>query len=84
MSATTTESSPTQLHLLARYELPEGRRLLLGRRIKGEVFVYDYPEDGGRPYFVESGFASKRELAHLIVDYRRQAGRLGTCPMSRV
>lgn len=57
---------------------------LVGRRIEGEVFVYDYPGDGnGRRYFVESGFESKLELAVLLADYRRQAERLGACPMSR-
>jgi hypothetical protein len=56
---------------------------LVGRRIEGEVYVYDYPVDGrGRHYFVERGFESKGELAVLIADYRRQAQRLGACPMS--
>ena len=59
-------------------------RVLVGRRIEGRVFVYDYPRDGrGRRYFVESGFESKAELAVLLADYRRRAERLGTCPMSR-
>ena len=49
-----------------------------------EIYVYDYPSSGhGRPYFVEAGFESKAELAVLIADYRRQAKRLGACPMSR-
>jgi hypothetical protein len=38
---------------------------------------------GDRTYFVESGFDSMRELAMLVVDYRRQAERLGCIPMSR-
>jgi hypothetical protein len=37
----------------------------------------------GRRYFVERGFESKAELAVLIADYRREAQRLGACPMSR-
>ena len=84
MSATAIQSSPAQLNVLGRYTVPDEERVLVGRRIEGEVYVYDYPDDGhGRRYFVESGFESKAELAVLIADYRRQAERLGACPMSR-
>jgi hypothetical protein len=83
MSATATQSNSVQLNVLGRYRTPEGGRVLVGRRIEGHVYVYDYPESGnGRRYFVEKGFQSKGELAVLIADYRRQAERVGTCPMS--
>lgn len=83
MSATAIQTRPAQLHELGRYTVSEEARVLVGRRIEGEVFVYDYPRDGrGRRYFVESGFESKAELAVLLADYRREADRLGTCPMS--
>jgi hypothetical protein len=83
MSATAIQTRPAQLHELGRYTVSKEARVLVGRRIEGVVFVYDYPRDGhGRRYFVESGFESKAELAVLLADYRRQAERLGTCPMS--
>lgn len=83
MSATAIQSQPAQLHELGHYSLSEEARVLVGRRIEGTVFVYDYPRDGhGRRYFVESGFESKAELAVLLADYRREAERLGVCPMS--
>jgi hypothetical protein len=67
---------------LGRYQVPEGTRVLTGRRIDGVVHVYDYPADhAGRGYFVESGFDSRAELAVLIADYRHQAQLLGACPM---
>lgn len=69
---------------LGGYETPEGPRVLIGRRIEGEVHVYDAPRSRrGRRYFVEAGFESKAELAVLVADYRHQAERVGTCPMSR-
>lgn len=83
MSATAVQPAPSQLAVLGHYSLAEEARVLVGRRIEGEVYVYDYPEHGtGRRYFVERGFESKAELAVLIADYRRQAKRLGACPMS--
>lgn len=83
MSATAIQSQPAQLHELGRYSLTDEERVLVGRRIDGEVFVYDYPRGGqGRGFFVESGFESKAELAVMLADYRREAARLGTCPMS--
>lgn len=83
MSATAIQTRPAQLHELGHYAVSDEARVLVGRRIEGKVFVYDYPRDGqGRRYFVESGFESKAELAVLLADYRRQAERLGTCPMS--
>jgi hypothetical protein len=64
--------------------VPDEARVLVGRRTEGKVYVYDYPSHGsGRRYFVEAGFESKAELAVLLADYRRQARRLGACPMSR-
>jgi hypothetical protein len=67
---------------LGRYRVEDADRVLVGRRIEGEVFVYDYPLGPGRPYFVERGFESMRELSMLVADYRRQAAQLGACPMS--
>src|SRR3954454_17385339 len=67
---------------LGRYRVPEGTRVLTGRRIDGVVHVYDFPGDhSGRGYFVEKDFESRAELAVLVSDYRRQAERLGSCPM---
>jgi hypothetical protein len=84
MSATAVRSQPVQLNVLGHYSVPDEARVLVGRRIEGKVYVYDYPRDGEGPrYFVESGFGSKAELAVLIADYRREAKRLGACPMSR-
>jgi hypothetical protein len=69
---------------LGRYDIPSGERVLVGRRIDGVVHVFDRPQDGrGRRYFVEAGFRSLAELAVLLADYRRQAARLGACPMCR-
>ena len=84
MSATAIQTGPVQLSVIGRYTVSDEARVLVGRRIDGKVFVYDYPSDGhGRRYFVESDFESKAELAVLLADYRRQAERLGACPMSR-
>ena len=84
MSATATQSTPAKLNVLGHYAVPDEARVLLGCRIEGKVYVYDYPRGGrARRYFVEAGFESKAELAVLIADYRRQAARLGACPMSR-
>ena len=84
MSATAIHSDPAQFNVLGHYTVSDEARVLVGRRIEGEVLAYDYPGDGhGRRYFVESGFESKVELAVLLADYRRQAQRLGACPMSR-
>jgi hypothetical protein len=81
MSITQETGRPVEL---GRYETPEGSRVLIGRRIEGEVHIYDAPRSRrGRRYFVEAGFESKSELAVLVADYRRQAERVGTCPMSR-
>lgn len=83
MGAMAVRTRSKQLHVLGRYTVSDEARVLVGRRIEGTVFVYDYPRDGrGRRYFVESGFESKAELAVLLADYRREADRLGTCPMS--
>jgi hypothetical protein len=83
MSATAIQSRAAQLAVLGQYTAANEERVLVGRRIEGEVFIYDYPADGnGRRYFVERGFGSKAELAILVADYCREADRLGTCPMS--
>ena len=84
MNATAVRSKSVQLNILGHYIVPDESRVLVGRRIENEVYVYDYPDGGeGRRYFVEKGFESKIELALLIADYRRRAKRLGACPMSR-
>ena len=84
MSATATQPTTDRPVVLGRYEIPEGKRVLIGRRIGGVVHVLDWPRNGtGRRYHVEAGFESKAELAVLIADYRRHAERLGACPMSR-
>jgi hypothetical protein len=73
----------SRCHPLGHYDLPSERRVLLGRRIEGDVYVYDYPVRGnGRRYFVERGFESKAELTVLIADYKRQAERLSCYPMT--
>ena len=82
--AATAVQSEGQLCELGRYAVPEEARILVGRRIDGIVHVFDWPADGqGRRYHVEAGFESKAELAVLLAEYRRQAERLGVCPMSR-
>ena len=84
MSETITQRRTGQPVEVGRYKTPAGERALIGRRIDGEVHVFDCPRRGrGRRYFVEAGFDSKAELAILIADYQRQAKRLGACPMSR-
>lgn len=82
MSTTITDPATGPTVELGRYTLEEGERVLVGRRIEGEVYVYDRPVAAGRPYFVERGFSSMRELAALTADYRRRAAELGACPMS--
>lgn len=85
MSANTATPSRTgKLVELARYATDiREQRVIVGRRIGGVVRVFDLPVDGrGRTYHVESGFESYRELAALVADYKRQALRLGECPMS--
>ena len=46
MSATAIHSSPAQLSVLGHYTVSDEERVLVGRRIEGKVFVYDYPRDG--------------------------------------
>ena len=84
MSATAIQTRPAQLHELGHYKLSDDEeRVLVGRRIDSKVFVYDYPRnDHGRRFFVDAGFESKAELAVMLADYRREAARLGNCPMS--
>lgn len=83
MSANTTTPTTGPRVELGRYRTPDEERVLVGRRIDGEVYVYDHPARGqGRPYFVERGFASEAELAVFVADYRHQAAELGACPMS--
>lgn len=82
MATATTEPQTGRQVEIGRYEVPEGTRVLTGRRIEGVVHVYDFPVDHpGRGYFVEKGFETRAELAVLIADYRRQAQLLRGCPM---
>jgi hypothetical protein len=81
MSTITTDTCGPRVEL-GRYTVDEEERVLVGRRIEGEVHVYDRPLGAGRPYFVERGFSSMAELAVLVADYRRRAAELGACPMS--
>jgi hypothetical protein len=74
---------------IARYEVEEGRRLLVavGRRdARGDVaidHVVDRPENGsGRSYLVESNIQPGDHLRALVADYKRQAEELGHPPMS--
>ncbi len=85
MSASAIQKATThQPCELGQYALSDEARVLIGRLIEGVLHVFDLPRDrGGRRYFVEAGFESDRELAVLLADYRRQAKRLGVCPMSR-
>jgi hypothetical protein len=83
MSTMTTTGTCGSRVELGRYRTEDEERVLVGRRIDGEVFVYDHPSTGeGRPWFVERGFDSMAELAVLIADYRRRAEELRACPMS--
>jgi hypothetical protein len=70
---------------LGRYWVEGNERVLVGRRVDGEVRVFDAPAPGtpGRVYFVESGITSMRELAALVRDYKLQAADYGVIPMSR-
>jgi hypothetical protein len=67
---------------LDRYDTEQGERVLVGRRIEGEVFVYDHTVGAGRRYFVEHGLSSKAEPAVSVADYHHRAEELGACPMS--
>ena len=84
VSGEATQAEAGGLCELGRYAVPEGTRVLVGRRVDGVVHVLDWPADGqGRRYHVEAGFGSMGELAVLVADYRRRAQSLGACPMSR-
>ena len=85
MTATAIQTAATaQPCELGRYRVPDEARVLVGHMIDGQLHVFDQPQlDPGHRYFVEAGFGSDAELAVLLADYRRQANRLGACPMSR-
>jgi hypothetical protein len=82
---TTTEGTTGKPIELGRYWVEGTQRVLVGRRVDGEVRVFDAPLPGapGRVYFVESGIESMRELAALVRDYKLQAEDYGVIPMSR-
>lgn len=66
---------------LARYQLPDGERLIQGQRILGVVRVIDIPAEGrGRRYLVERELSSKAEVDALVSDYLAQAADLQTIP----
>ncbi len=82
MATATAEPQAGRQVELGRYQVPEGTRVLTGRRIDGVVHVYDFPVDHpGCGYFVEKGFDSRAELAVLVADYRRRAKAIAGCPM---
>jgi hypothetical protein len=87
MSATLTrtERATDQVAELGRYVTAAGEaRVLVARRIEGVVRVYDVPASRkGQMYRVESGLRSMAELAGLVADYKRQARRFGSPPVSR-
>ena len=72
------DSPPVEL---GRYEVDGTERVLIGRRIRGVVRIFDAPAAGGARYLVDSGIESKSELAALVADYKLQAAALGRCPM---
>lgn len=71
---------------LARYTVPEGERILLGRRVQGGVaIVVDVPAgETGVVYLVERGVEQdgNRALRALLDDYRGVAERLQAVPMA--
>jgi hypothetical protein len=63
---------------LARYELPDGERTLMGQRIGGRVAVIDSPAGPeGRVYLVERAVASEAELEGLVAEYRERSEAAG-------
>ncbi|MGH8301032.1 MAG: hypothetical protein ACRET5_06135 [Steroidobacteraceae bacterium] len=71
---------------LARYTVPEGERILLGRRVQGGVaIVVDVPAgETGIVYLVERGVEQdgNSALQALLDDYRGVAERLQAVPMA--
>lgn len=67
--------------LLARYELEEGFRELMGFRSGGEIAVWDvpFPRNSAGPYLVERGVIWEETLESLVRDYVRHSEELG-CP----
>jgi hypothetical protein len=72
---------------LARYTVPEGDRILLGRRVQeGVAIVVDVPAgETGLVYLVERGVEQdgNSALQALLDDYRAVAERLQAVPMAR-
>ena len=69
---------------LARYTIPEGERILIGRRVNGSAVVVDVPAgDTGRVYLVERDVQhdGRAALNAMIADYLDQAERYGQIPM---
>lgn len=81
-TATKPTGEPTEL---GHYLTGAGqRRIIVGRRIEGSVRVFDVAAGSRlRGYEVDEGFIDVRELAAMVADYKRQAAKLGHCPMSR-
>jgi hypothetical protein len=68
---------------LARYQLPEGTRVLRAQRLDGSFTLTDHPVHGdGSSYLVESGLDWGPQLFALVEDYLAQAARHERCPMS--
>lgn len=64
---------------LARYQLPDGERIVFGQRIRGVVRVTDKPAvpGAGRSFLIQRGLKSKTELDALVADYVAQSRRRG-------
>lgn len=70
---------------LARYTIPEGERVLVGRRVHGIAIVVDIPAgDEGRVYLVERDVErdGARALRALLADYQAVAEQRQTVPMA--
>ena len=81
---TTTRTTGAEPLELARYTIPEGERILIGRRVNGSAVVVDVPEgDTGRVYLVERDVQhdGRAALNAMIADYLDQAERHGQIPM---
>lgn len=63
---------------LARYELPDGPRILVGQRIDGQVAVIDVPAGPeGHVYLVERAVPSQAELDGLVAEYTERSEAAG-------
>jgi hypothetical protein len=84
LAHTTTPTTGAEPLELARYTVPEGERILIGRRVNGSAVVVDVPAgDTGRVYLVERDVQhdGRAALNAMIEDYVDQAERYGQIPM---